>query len=99
MRDNHAATFLTKYTDEFTFDGSHTTAIITPRAVIPESYQANASYTYFFDDLFNSSGSVTLAVQNVFDWEPRRLPVTGGFESRLYDNFGRMFSLAVDFEL
>jgi len=98
VRNNHAATFLTKYTDEFTFDGSFSSAF-TPREVISESYQANASYTYFFDGLFASSGSVTLSVQNVFDWEPRRLPVTGGFENRLYDNFGRMLSVSIDITL
>ena len=67
--------------------------------MIPESYIANASYTYFFDDLFDSSGNVTVGVNNLFDWEPRRLPVQGGFESRLYDNFGRMFSISLDVQL
>lgn len=36
---------------------------------------------------------------NLFDWEPRRLPVQGGFESRLYDNFGRIMAVSIDFEL
>jgi len=67
--------------------------------VIPESYIANASYTYFFDDLFDSSGNVTVGVNNLFDWEPRRLPVQGGFESRLYDNYGRMLSISLDVAL
>ena len=98
LKGDHAANFLTKYTDEFTFDGTFSSAF-TPRAVIPESYIANASYTYFFDDLFDSSGNLTIGVNNVFDWEPRRLPVQGGFESRLYDNFGRMFSVSLDIEL
>ncbi len=98
MRGDHAATILTKYTDEFTFDGTFAGGT-TPREVIPASYIANASYTYFFDDIFGSSGNVTLAANNMFDWYPRRLPVQGGFESRLYDNFGRMWSLSVDFNL
>lgn len=98
MRGDHAATFLTKYTDEFTFDGTFASGA-SPRAVIPESYIANASYTYFFDDLFDSSGSVNIGVNNVFDWEPRRLPVQGGFESRVYDNFGRMLSISLDITL
>ena len=51
------------------------------------------------DDLFDSSGNVTIGVNNLFDWEPRRLPVQGGFESRLYDNFGRMLSISLDVEL
>jgi iron complex outermembrane receptor protein len=98
LKGDHAASFLTKYTDEFTFDGNFSSAF-TPRTVIPESYIANASYTYFFDDLFNSSGNVTVGVNNLFDWEPRRLPVQGGFESRLYDNFGRMLSISLDVAL
>jgi outer membrane receptor protein involved in Fe transport len=97
LKGDHAASFLTKYTDEFTFDGTFSSAF-TPRRVIPESYIANASYTYFFDDLFDSSGNATIGINNVFDWEPRRLPVQGGFESRLYDNFGRMFSISLDLQ-
>lgn len=98
LKGDHAASFLTKYTDEFTFDGTFSSAF-TPRTVIPESYIANASYTYFFDDLFDSSGNVTVGVNNLFDWEPRRLPVQGGFESRLYDNYGRMLSISLDVAL
>lgn len=94
---NHAATFLTKYTDSVTFDGNTATGAIAP-AVIPDSFIANAGYTYFFNDLFDTSGSVSLNVNNVFDWMPILLPVTGGFESRLYDNFGRMFSISLDLE-
>lgn len=97
-RGDHAASILAKYTDSVTFDGNFATGT-TPPEVIPDSWIANASYTYFFDDIFNTSGSVTFAVNNMFDWYPILLPVTGGFESRLYDNFGRMFSLALDFEL
>ncbi|MBT3531693.1 MAG: TonB-dependent receptor [Gammaproteobacteria bacterium] len=97
-RNNHAASFITKYMDEVTMDGTTGSYYPVPD-LIPESYIANASYTYFFDDIFDTAGSVTLGVNNVFDWEPQRLPVQGGFESRLYDNFGRMVSLAIDFEL
>ena len=87
-----------KYTDEFTFDGTFSSAF-TPRMVIPESYIANASYTYFFDDLFDSSGNLTPRVNNFFDWEPRRLPVKSGFESRLYNNYSRMLSISLDVAL
>ncbi len=97
-RGDHAASILTKYTDSVTFDGNFASGTVPP-SVIPDSFIANASYTYFFDDLFDTSGSVSLSVVNMFDWQPILLPVTGGFESRLYDNFGRMFSVALDFEL
>ncbi len=97
-RGDHAASILAKYTDAVTFDGVFATGT-TPPEVIPDSWIANANYTYFFNDLFNTSGSVTLGINNLFDWQPILLPVTGGFESRLYDNFGRMYSLTVDFEL
>jgi iron complex outermembrane receptor protein len=95
-RDKHAASFITKYMDEVTMDGVTGGGYPVPE-LIPESYIANASYTYFFDNLFTTSGNVTLGVSNLFDWEPQRLPVQGGFESRLYDNFGRMFSVSMDF--
>ena len=96
---SHAASLLTKYTDSFAFDGTFKGGTM-PREVIPDSYIVNASYTYFFDDiLFSNSGSITLNAVNLFDWEPRRLPVQGGFESRLYDNFGRIMAVSIDFEL
>ena len=98
LKGSHAASFLTKYTDSMTFDGTYSSAFPRP-TVIDDSYIANASYTYFIDDLFGSSGSITGAINNVFDWEPMRLPVQGGFESRLYDNFGRMLSISFDIEL
>ena len=94
---DHAASLLTKYTDSFTFDGTFKGGT-TPPAVIPESYIVNSSYTYFFDGIFDTSGSLTLNVNNMFDWEPKRLPVQGGFESRVYDNFGRMLAVSLDIE-
>jgi len=95
---DHAASLLTKYTDSVTFDGTKKAGSIAP-AVIPDSYIVNSSYTYFFDGLFDTSGSVTVNVNNMFDWEPKRLPVQGGFETRLYDNFGRMLAISLDIEL
>ncbi|MEX0619813.1 MAG: hypothetical protein WDZ76_10955 [Pseudohongiellaceae bacterium] len=50
------------------------------------------------DFLCTAFTNFTFGITNVFDWEPRRLPVTGGFESRLYDNFGRYF-VSMDIEL
>lgn len=97
-RNNHAASFLTKYTDSVTFDGVSRTGS-TPPAVIPESYIVNANYIYSFNDVFGTTGAVSVNVNNLFDWEPKRLPVTGGFESRLYDNFGRMFAVTLDVEI
>ncbi|MFT4813213.1 MAG: iron complex outermembrane receptor protein, partial [Paracoccaceae bacterium] len=97
-RNNHAASVLTKYTDSVTFDGVFRTGA-NPPAVIPESYIVNANYIYSFNDVFGTSGAVSVNVNNLFDWEPKRLPVTGGFESRLYDNFGRMFAVTLDVEI
>ena len=95
---NHTASVLTKYLHSVTFDGTFASGS-TPPTEIDASYIVNTSYSYYMDDLLGTATNFTFGVTNVFDWEPRRLPVQGGFESRLYDNFGRQFFASVDIEL
>ena len=97
-RGNHAASVLTKYQHSITFDGAFATGA-TPPDVIDAAYIVNSNYSYYFDDLFGTATSLTFGINNMFDWEPQRLPVQGGFETRLYDNFGRQFFASIDIEL
>ena len=48
---------------------------------------------------FGESANISLAVRNVFDWEPTRLNVQGGLQTRLYDPYGRMFTVSMDVEI
>jgi iron complex outermembrane receptor protein len=56
----------------------------------------NARYAYVFDDYFNSEFTVTGGITNLFDRRPQRLPIKGGFESRLSTPWGRQFYVSVD---
>lgn len=98
MRGNQAASLLTKYQHSVEFDGAIASGATAPD-VIDAAYIVNANYSYFFDDLFGTATNFTVGVTNMFNWEPQRLPVQGGFETRLYDNFGRQFFASVDIEL
>ena len=57
---------------------------------------ANAQYTYNTTDYFDSEIGISVGVSNLFDNVPQRLPVLGGFESRLHSPWGRQFWLSVD---
>lgn len=56
----------------------------------------NAQYTYLMDQYFDSEVSLSIGVSNLFDELPQRLPVLGGFESRLHSPWGRQFWISAD---
>lgn len=96
----HSASVLTKYLHSVTYDGpTPTVPVMTAPRTIDSSYLVNFNYSYAMDNFFGTTTSLSLGINNLFDWEPRRLPVTGGFESRLYDNFGRLFFATIDVEI
>ena len=108
MMGSHSARILAKYTDDVEFgllapvtlaNAPATTAGL--RRDVKGGYRADFNYGYSMDSLFGfgESANVSLAVRNMFDWEPTRLPIQGGLQTRLYDPFGRMFSLSLDVEM
>jgi hypothetical protein len=48
---------------------------------------------------FGQSANISVQVRNLFDWEPTRLPTQGGLATRLYDPYGRMFTVSLDVEI
>lgn len=64
-------------------------------------WRMDVNYGYSFDDVFGfgSGATVGINLRNIFDWEPQRLPVQGGLETRVYDPYGRMVTVSVDFSL
>ena len=68
---------------------------ILPRTIEGE-LRINAQYTHIFTDVFNSEFTVSAGVKNLTDRKPQRLPVMGGFESRLSTPWGRQFWVSVD---
>lgn len=109
MRGQHSARFLTKYTDDVDFGLLAPVTLPNPpatigglrRPVVKGGYRSDINYGYSMDSLFGfgEAANISLAVRNVFNWEPTRLPIQGGLETRLYDPYGRVFSLSLDVEM
>jgi len=58
----------------------------------------NAQYTHVLDQFFDSEFTLSAGVNNVFDRLPQRLPVLGGFESRLHSPWGRQFWASIEWQ-
>ncbi len=108
MRGAHSARVLTKYTDDVEFGLLAPITLANPPATtaglrreVRGGYRADLNYGYTMDSIFGfgESANVSVAVRNVFDWEPTRLSVQGGLETRLYDPYGRMFTVSMDIEI
>lgn len=108
MRGAHSARIMTKYTDDVEFGNLAPITLSNPpattaglRRTVRGGYRSDINYSYTMDSIlgYGRSANVSLAVRNVFDWEPTRLSVQGGFETRLYDPFGRVFTLSLDVEI
>ncbi len=67
-----------------------------PGGIIEAETRVNARYAYTFEDFFNSEITASIGVNNVFDRRPQRLPILGGFESRLSTPWGRQYWVSVD---
>lgn len=105
---DHSARILTKYSDDVDFGLLAPITLANPPATtagvrreVRDGYRADINYGYSMDSImgFGQSAKINLAVRNVFDWEPTRLPIQGGFESRLYDPYGRILTLSFDIEI
>lgn len=109
LRGQHSARLITKYTHDVDFGTLAPVTLSNPpatvgglrRPVVKGGYRADLNYGYTMDSLFGfgQSANVSLAVRNVFDWKPTRLPIQGGLETRLYDPYGRMFTVSLDMEI
>lgn len=109
LREAHSARMIVKYTDDVDF------GLLAPvtlrnlpaqqgglrRPTVKGGYRADLNYGYTMDGIlgFGQTANISIAVRNVFDWEPTRLPIQGGLETRLYDPYGRTFALSLDIEI
>lgn len=100
IRDSHSASFTYNWQDEVNFDDgvrNTLTGVLPPAdGKIRAWKSANAQYTYNTTDYFDSEIGISVGVSNLFDNVPQRLPVLGGFESRLHSPWGRQFWVSVD---
>lgn len=67
--------------------------------LIDSQVLVNAQYAHVFDDVFGSELTLSGGITNLFDQKAQRLPVEGGFESRLHTPWNRMVWVSADFNL
>lgn len=99
--DNHAASVSANYRHHVLFDDR-----VTDRygngwkadRLIESETITNVQYAYTFDQYFDSTITLSGGVSNLFDIRPQRLPMIGGFESRISTPWGRQFWLSLDWQ-
>jgi outer membrane receptor protein involved in Fe transport len=68
--------------------------------VLPDTIEGelrvNARYAYIFDDFFDSEVTLSVGVNNLNNRKPQRLPIIGGFESRLSTPWYRQYWVSLD---
>ena len=111
MRGDHNARVSTRFTDDIGFGLLDPITRVAPPIFNPGDvvrptevkggWRTDVNYGYALPDLFGFGSGTTLGltIRNLFDWEPSTLPVQGGLETRLYDPFGRTFTVSLDFDL
>lgn len=102
MRENQSASFTYSYQDSVIFDdrvNNLLTGVPAPADGKVRHWSiANAQYTHVLDQFFDSEITLSAGINNVFDRLPQRLPVLGGFESRLHSPWGRQFWASVEWQ-
>lgn len=98
FRANHSASATYNYTHHVNFDDRVNNLLTgTPGADNVRAWKVvNAQYSYVLDQYLDSEITLSAGVSNLFDRLPQRLPVLGGFESRLHTPWGRQFWASID---
>ncbi len=104
FRGNQSASFSTSYWSSMNFDGFAIDYYgdIRPDGPLkaPDTIRSerisNLRYGIQLDELYGQEVNVSVGINNMFDKRPQRLPVFGGFESRLTTPWGRQFYASID---
>ncbi|MGM0631547.1 MAG: TonB-dependent receptor domain-containing protein [Pseudomonadota bacterium] len=93
--DRHSASATVNYQHHVNFDDSVRNTLTNVPAPASGKVRSqaivNGTYSYQMDQFLDSDITVSVGVNNLFDELPQRLPVLGGFESRLHSPWGRQF--------
>lgn len=95
---NHSASLTAAYQHTVTYDDTVNNLFskfpadrtITGQTIV------NAQYAYVMNEFFGSEVILSGGIRNLFNQLPQRLPVLGGFESRLQQPWGRQFWMSID---
>lgn len=99
MKDRHSIVARTNYIHSVKFDGAEINLGATPPDRISSYTTMDLRYSYRMPDIYSGRMEFTLGSTNIFNRQADRLPIAGGFESRLHDPFGRRvyFEVGYDF--
>jgi iron complex outermembrane recepter protein len=100
FRENHSASLTYNYQDSVIFDDAVNNVLTGTPAPSDGKVRHwgvfNTQYTYLMDNYLDSEFTISVGINNLFDRLPQRLPVLGGFESRLHAPWGRQFYASVE---
>lgn len=103
FKGNHSASLSANYRHSVLFDDRVTDryrdgwAALENRTIQAETI-TNAQYAYVFDQYLDSTITVSGGISNLFSVLPQRLPIIGGFETRLSTPWGRQFWVSIDWQ-
>ncbi len=99
FRDNQSASLAANYWhtvkyDDVTVD-AYNDGWKAPRTIKGEM-RWDARYSMVITDYFDSEFNVSVGINNLFDQRPQRMPMQGGFETRLSTPWGRQFWASIE---
>ena len=99
FRDTQSASLSANYWHTVKFDDTAIDAYqdgwVAPRAIRGE-LRWDARYAMVIDQYFDSNFTVSVGINNLFDQRPQRMPIQGGFETRLSTPWGRQFWASIE---
>ncbi|MGB4247298.1 MAG: TonB-dependent receptor [Pseudohongiellaceae bacterium] len=95
---NHSASLTGSYLHNVLFDDTVNNLFSKFPAdrVIEGQWVVNGQYSYILNDFFGSEVTLSGGIRNLFNQQPQRLPILGGFESRLQQPWGRQIWMSID---
>lgn len=99
FRDNQSASIAANYWDTILFDDIKIDAYgdgwIAPTNIKGE-VRYDARYAFVLDKYLDSEFTLAVGINNLTDRRPQRLPIQGGFETRVSTPFGRQFWASIE---
>ncbi|MES3008712.1 MAG: TonB-dependent receptor [Pseudomonadota bacterium] len=99
FRDNQSASLAANYWHTIKYNDvtvdAYNDGWIPPRTIKGEM-RWDARYSIVLSDYLDSEFNVSVGINNLFDKRPQRMPMQGGFESRLSTPWGRQFWASVE---
>ncbi len=97
--DNQSASLSANYWHTVKYDDVTVDAYgdgwIPPRTIRGEM-RFDARYSIVLDEYFDSEFNLSVGISNLFDQRPQRMPMQGGFETRLSTPWGRQFWASIE---